>query len=84
MGSIFKKGLDKDDQKEGLLKRLENIKSKNQELLKTFSRANRVSKTVKNEIDFNSDSKYAFYRFYRDFKEFKRIVSIDSKHRELK
>ena len=29
LGKIFKKGLDKDDQKEGLFKRLENIKDKN-------------------------------------------------------
>ena len=28
LGKIFKKGLDKDDQKEGLFKRLENIKIK--------------------------------------------------------
>ena len=31
MGKIFNKGLDKDDKKEGLFKRLENIKDKNEE-----------------------------------------------------
>ena len=65
-------------------KSLENIKCKNEQLLKAFSTANRVSKVAKNESDFNYDSEYAFYRFYRDFKKFKRMVSIDSKHGELK
>ena len=78
------KGLGKNDKKEGLFKRLENIKDKNEELLNTFSAANKVSKAAKNESDFNYDSKYAFYRFYRDFEKFKRMVSIDSKHSELK
>ena len=32
MANIFTKGLDKNDQKEGLFKRLENIKDKNKEL----------------------------------------------------
>ena len=31
LGKIFNKGLDKDDKKEGLFKRLENIKDKNEE-----------------------------------------------------
>ena len=43
LGNIFTKGLDKDDQKEGLFKRLENIKDKNEELLNAFSGANKVS-----------------------------------------
>ena len=51
--------MDKDDQKEGLFKRLENIKGKNEELLKAFSTANTVSKAAKNESDFNYKSKYA-------------------------
>ena len=77
-------GLDKDDKKEGLFKRLENIKGKNEELLKAFSTANRVSKVTKNKSDFNYDSKYDFYWFYRDFEKFQRMVSINSKHSELK
>ena len=88
MGNIFNififKGWDKDDQKEGVFKRLKNIKGKNEELLEAFNAANKVSKAAKNESDFNYDSKYAFYRFYRDFEKFKRVVSIDSKHGELK
>ena len=36
LGKSFNKGLDKDDQKEGLLKRLENIKDKNEEQLQAI------------------------------------------------
>ena len=77
LGNIFTKGLDKDNQKEGLFKRLENIKDENEKLLNAFSTVNKVSKAAKNECDFNYDFKYAFYRFDRDFKKFKRI-SLDS------
>ena len=83
LANIFTKGLDKNDQKEGLFKRLENIKDKNKELLNAFSAADKVSKDAKNESDFSFDSRYAFYRFYRDFEKFKRMVSRDSKHSEL-
>ena len=83
MGNICTKRLDKDDQKEGLFKRLENVKDKNEELLNAFSAANKVSKTAKNESDFNYHSRYAFYMFDRDFEKFKRI-SLGSKYGELK
>ena len=36
LGRIFNKGLSKDDKKEGLVKRLENIKDKNQEKLQAI------------------------------------------------
>ena len=36
LGKIFNKGSDKDDQKEGLFKRLENIKDKNEEQLQAI------------------------------------------------
>ena len=36
LGKIFIKGLNKDDQKDGLFKRLKNIKSKNEEQLKAI------------------------------------------------
>ena len=65
LGNIFTKGLDKDDQKEGLFKKLKNITRKNEELLNAFGAANTVSKAAKNQSDFNYGSKYAFYRFYR-------------------
>ena len=63
----YNKGLDKDEQKEGFFKKLENIEDKNEVLLKAFSTANYVSKDAKNESDFNYDNKFAYYRFYRDF-----------------
>ena len=59
LGNTFTNGLDKDDQKEGRFKRLENIKDKNEELLNAFSKA------AKNESDYNYDFKYAFYKFHR-------------------
>ena len=82
LSNIFTKEFHKDDQKEGLFKRLENIKDKNEELLNAFSAANKVSKAAKNESDFNYDSKYAFYKFYRDFKKFKRMP-LGSKYGEM-
>ena len=36
LGKIFNKGLSKDDKKEGLFKRLENIKDKNEEQLQAI------------------------------------------------
>ena len=52
--------MDKDDQKEGLFKRLESIKYKNKALLNAFSVANKASKGAKNKSDFNYDSNYIF------------------------
>ena len=83
MRKIFTKGLGKDAQKEGLFKRLENIKGKNEELLNELRRPNEVSKTTKYESEYNYDSKDTFYKFYRDYEDFKRIASMDSKHRKL-
>ena len=61
--NIFTKGFDKDDQKEGLFKRLENIKDKKEELLNTFSAANKIRKAAKNQSDYNCDNTFAFYEF---------------------
>ena len=44
IGKIFNKGLSKEDKKEGILKRLENIKDKNDELLNTINTTNTASK----------------------------------------
>ena len=66
------------------MKSVENIGDKNKDLLKAFSTANKVGKAAKNESDLNYDSKYASYRLYRDSEKFNRMVSIDSKHGELK
>ena len=63
LGKIFNKGLKEEDKKEGLLKRLKNIEDKNEELPNAFSATNKVSKTPKNESNYNYDSKYAFYKF---------------------
>ena len=71
LGNIFTQGLDKDDQKEGLFKRLANIKDINEELLNAFSATSNVSKATKNESGVNYDSKYTFYKFYREFKNLK-------------
>ena len=48
LGKIFNKGLDKDDQKEGLFKRLKNIEDKNEELLK----AKNKNENIKGFTDF--------------------------------
>ena len=82
LGSVFNKGLKEQVKKEGLFKRLENIKDKNEELLNAFSGANKVSKAPKNESNYNYDSEYTFYEFYRDFEKFK-IMSLDSKNDEM-
>ena len=47
LGKVFNKELDKEDTKEGLFKRLENIKDKNEELLNTFSTTNKVKNLLK-------------------------------------
>ena len=44
LGKIFNKGLSKDDKKEGILKRLENIKDKSDELVNTFNATNKSSR----------------------------------------
>ena len=36
MGKVFTKGLDKDDQEEGIFKRLKNIEGKNEQQLKVI------------------------------------------------
>ena len=56
MSKIFTKRLDKNDQKEGLFKRLKNIEDKNEEQLKLFSKVNKTSKFSKNESDHNYDN----------------------------
>ena len=83
LGNIFTKGLDKEDQKEGLFKRPENIKNKNEELLNAFIAGNKVSKAAKNESEFNYESRYVFNRFdrmslgfkYSELKEFSKLLS---------
>ena len=70
-GKIFTEGVDKNDRKEGLFKRLKNIEDKNEKQLKLLSNANKTSSLAKNESDYNYDNKFAFYKFYRDLQNFK-------------
>ena len=67
LSNIFTKELNIDDQKEQLSKRLGNIKDKNEELLNSFSAANKVSKAAENQSDYNYDNTFAFYEFYKGF-----------------
>ena len=57
--------------KEGLLKRLENIKEKNEELLDAFSKANKASKAAK--IKLNNQNKNFVYNSHNSFAKFKDI-----------
>ena len=82
LGKIFNKGMDKDDQKEGLFKRLKKIEDKNEKQLKLLSNANKTSSYIKNESDYNYDNKFAFYKFYREFQNFK-DRSLDSKYNDI-
>ena len=82
LGKIFNKGLDKDDKKEGLFKRLKNIEDKNEEQLKLLSNTNKTSSYIKNESDYNYDNNFAFYKFYRDFQNLK-DRSLESKYNAI-
>ena len=83
LGKFFIKGLDEDDKKEGLFKRLKNIEGKNEKLLKeikdqkTKEPAKKDSETNKTKNPLIYDSKHFFYK-YR-LSEFNKISSIDSK-----
>ena len=68
LGKFFIKGLDGDDKKEGLFKRLKNIEGKNGKLLKeikdqkTKEPAKKDSETNKTENYLIYDSKHSFYK----------------------
>ena len=83
LGKIFNKGLSEEDKKEGTLKRLENIKDKNDELRNTF---NKINKALKNKTNIQSkkviyDNKHSFvkYKNIGDIKE----LSLDSLYKKL-
>ena len=83
LGKIFNKGLSEEDKEEGLFKRLENIKDKNDELINRFSTTNRATK---NKINIQSknliyNSKHSFVK-YRDIDEFKEL-SLDSFYKKV-
>ena len=71
LGKIFNKGLSEDDKKEGLFKRLENIKDKNEELINTLSTTN---KAPKNKI--NNQSKKLIYDVNHSFAKLRNIDDI--------
>ena len=71
LGKIFNKGLSEEDKKEGLLKRLENIKDKNEELINTISTTN---KTPQNKT--NNQSKKIIYNAKYSLTELKTIGKI--------
>ena len=78
MGKIFNKGLSEDDKKEGILKRLENIKDKNEKILSTFSTTNRSSRNKINNqsktLIYNGEHSFAKLRNTDDIKK----LSLDS------
>ena len=83
LGEIFNKGLSEEDRKEGLLKRLENINDKNEELLNIFNTPNKASK---NKINIQSkslsyDSKHSFVK-YKNIDDIKEL-SLDSMYKKL-
>ena len=64
LGKIFNKRLSQDNKKEGLFKRLDNIKDKNEELIKTINRTNRAFQNKKNTKDevLTYNTKYSFVK----------------------
>ena len=71
LGKVFNKGLSKDDKKEGILKRLENIKDKNDEIINIFSTTNKafMKKT-------NNQNKKLIYNANQSFAKLKNIDDI--------
>ena len=70
LGKMFHKGLSENDKKEGILKRLENTKDKNDELLNTFA-TNKSSKNKK-----NTKSKILIYNTEHSFAKLENIDDI--------
>ena len=83
LGRIFNKGLSEEDRKEGLLKKPENVKDKNEEPLNAVSTSNKASK---NKINIKSKiliyaSKHSFVK-YKDIYDIKEL-SLDSLYKKL-
>ena len=79
LGKVFKRGLDdKDDKKEGLLKRQKNLVDKNQKLSNAVSKAIKAGKNLSNVSDSYYNFKYNFCKFCKDFGKFKKMASLDS------
>ena len=71
LSKIFNKGLSEDDKKEGLFKRLENIKDKNEELINRFGTTNKASKNKT-----NNQSNRLIYNGNLNFTELENIDNI--------
>ena len=87
LGKIFNKGLDKEEDKKGLFKRLKNIEGKNKELLNAFTGNNKVRNTFENKVNNQNkslvyNSQHSFVKF-KDDDEFKEL-SLNSMHKKLK
>ena len=78
LGKIFNKGLSEEDKKEGLFKRLENIKDKNEELINTLSATNKAPKNKTNiqskKLIYDVNHSFAKLRNIDDIKK----LSLDS------
>ena len=84
LGKVFNKGLSKDDNKEGILKRLENIKDKNDEIINIFSTTNKASMKKT-----NNQNKNLIYNANQSFAKLKNIdntkkLSLDSMFNVMK
>ena len=77
LGKIFNKGLSEDDKNQGILKRLENIRDKNDELVNTF---NTTNKSFKNKI--NNQSKKVIYNAEHSFAKLRNADDIKNYHSE--
>ena len=80
---MFNKESSEEDKKEGILKRLENIKNKNDELLNTI---NTTNKSPKNKMNIQSknlidDNKHIFVK-YKDIDDIEEL-SLDSLYKKL-
>ena len=84
LGKIFNKGLSHDAKKEGLFKRLENLKDKNEQLINTINTSNRASKnkrfTKSDLLTYNT--KYSFSKL-RNINNIKKL-SFDSMFKLMK
>ena len=78
MGKVFNNGLSKEDKKEGILKRLENIKDKRDEIINTFSTTDKASKNRANnqnkKLIYNANHSFAKLKNSDDIKK----LSLDS------
>ena len=73
LGKIFNTGLSEyDKKKEGLFKRLESIKDKNDELLNRFNTTNKINQTPK----INNQNKILIYSTQLSFAKFRKIDDI--------